>query len=88
MCPLIEEKSNFYTRMKFVGLQRVITTYHTSLPFHIYLMMVNYYNNQAHLILCGKDERGHRPGNSLIALSHNGITKQGKIIMSKSPILI
>jgi tetrahydromethanopterin S-methyltransferase subunit A len=39
----------------------------------------------AHLILCGKDGRGHRPGNSLIVLSHNGITKEGEIIMSKSP---
>lgn len=38
-----------------------------------------------HLIACGKDGGGHRPGNSLIALSVNGITKEGKIIMSKSP---
>jgi tetrahydromethanopterin S-methyltransferase subunit A len=38
-----------------------------------------------HLIVCGKDGAGHRPGNSLIALSVNGITKEGKIIMSKSP---
>ncbi len=38
-----------------------------------------------HLIVCGKDGRGHRPGNSLIALSVNGITREGKIIMSKSP---
>jgi tetrahydromethanopterin S-methyltransferase subunit A len=38
-----------------------------------------------HLIVCGKDGAGHRPRNSLIALSVNGITKEGKIIMSKSP---
>ena len=38
-----------------------------------------------HLILCGKDSRGHRAGDSLIALSKNGITKEGMIIKSKSP---
>jgi tetrahydromethanopterin S-methyltransferase subunit A len=38
-----------------------------------------------HLIVCGKDARGHRAGDALIALSNNGVTKEGKIIMSKSP---
>lgn len=38
-----------------------------------------------HLIVCGKDARGHRASNALIALSNNGVTKEGKIIMSKSP---
>jgi tetrahydromethanopterin S-methyltransferase subunit A len=38
-----------------------------------------------HLILCGKDSRGHRAGESLIALFNNGITKEGIIINSKSP---
>jgi tetrahydromethanopterin S-methyltransferase subunit A len=38
-----------------------------------------------HLILCGKDSRGHRAGDSLIALSKNGMTKEGMIIKSKSP---
>ncbi len=38
-----------------------------------------------HLILCGKDSRGHRAGDSLISLSKNGMTKEGKIIKSKSP---
>jgi tetrahydromethanopterin S-methyltransferase subunit A len=38
-----------------------------------------------HLILCGKDSRGHRAGDSLIALSKNGMTKEGIIIKSKSP---
>lgn len=38
-----------------------------------------------HLIVCGKDSRGHRAGDALIALSNNGVTKEGKIIMSKSP---
>jgi tetrahydromethanopterin S-methyltransferase subunit A len=38
-----------------------------------------------HLILCGKDTRGHRAGDSLIALTKNGITKEGIIIKSKSP---
>ena len=38
-----------------------------------------------HLILCGKDSRGHRAGDSLIALSKNGMTKEGTIVKSKSP---
>lgn len=38
-----------------------------------------------HLILCGKDSRGHRAGDSLVALSKNGMTKEGMIIKSKSP---
>lgn len=38
-----------------------------------------------HLVLCGKDSRGHRAGESLIALFKNGITQDGMIINSKSP---
>lgn len=38
-----------------------------------------------HLVICGKDSRGHRAGDSLIALSKNGMTKEGIIIESKSP---
>jgi len=38
-----------------------------------------------HLLICGRDSRGHRAGESLIALSKNGITKEGTIINSKSP---
>lgn len=38
-----------------------------------------------HLIMCGKDSRGHRAGESLIALSKCGITKEGVIINSNSP---
>ena len=38
-----------------------------------------------HLVICGKDSRGHRAGDSLIALSKNGLTKEGIIIESKSP---
>jgi tetrahydromethanopterin S-methyltransferase subunit A len=38
-----------------------------------------------HLVLCGKDSRGHRAGESLIALYKYGITKDGMIINSKSP---
>ena len=38
-----------------------------------------------HLVVCGKDGHGHRPGDSIIALSENGITIEGKIIKSKSP---
>jgi tetrahydromethanopterin S-methyltransferase subunit A len=38
-----------------------------------------------HLVLCGKDTRGHRAGESIIALFSYGITKYGLIINSKSP---
>jgi len=50
--------------------------------------IINYcivYKQLEHLILCGKDSRGHRAGDSLIALSKNGMTKEGMIIKSKSP---
>ena len=38
-----------------------------------------------HLIVCGKDGNGHKAGHSLISLFDKGISKVGKIIMSKSP---
>jgi tetrahydromethanopterin S-methyltransferase subunit A len=38
-----------------------------------------------HLVICGIDGHGHRAGDSIIALSKNGITRDGKIIKSKSP---
>jgi tetrahydromethanopterin S-methyltransferase subunit A len=38
-----------------------------------------------HLVVCGKDGRGHIAGHSIIALWENGITRDGKIIKSKSP---
>ena len=38
-----------------------------------------------HLVVCGKDVYGHIAGDSIIALSENGITRDGKIIKSKSP---
>lgn len=38
-----------------------------------------------HLVVCGKDVHGHIAGDSIIALSENGITSDGKIIKSKSP---
>ena len=50
--------------------------------------MINYCvaNKQLeHLVICGRDSRGHRAGESLIALSKNGMTKEGTIINSKSP---
>lgn len=38
-----------------------------------------------HLVICGRDSTGHRAGDSLIALSKNGMTKEGIIINSQSP---
>jgi tetrahydromethanopterin S-methyltransferase subunit A len=50
--------------------------------------IINYCNGNRqleHLVICGRDSRGHRAGESLIALSRNGITKDGIIINSSSP---
>ena len=50
--------------------------------------MINYciVNKQLeHLVICGRDSRGHRAGESLIALYKNGMTKEGIIINSRSP---
>jgi tetrahydromethanopterin S-methyltransferase subunit A len=51
--------------------------------------IIKYYltNNHelTHLTVCGKDGHGHRAGHSLISLSDRGVTKNGKIILSKSP---
>ena len=38
-----------------------------------------------HLIVCGKDGNGHKAGHSLMTLFEKGISKEGRIIMSKSP---
>jgi len=36
--------------------------------------------NIRYLVICGDDIRGHRSGTSLVALNHNGIDEQHKII--------
>ena len=38
------------------------------------------------LILCGKESKGHLPGNTLLALHKNGIDEMGRIIGSKGAI--
>lgn len=38
------------------------------------------------LILCGKESKGHLPGNTLLALHKNGIDEKGRIIGSKGAI--
>jgi len=37
------------------------------------------------IILCGKDTLGHKPGNSLLCLSKNGMDENHRIIGSPSP---
>ena len=39
----------------------------------------------AHLVVCGTEVSGHLAGDSLIALFSYGITREGKIVNSKSP---
>lgn len=37
------------------------------------------------IILCGKEVKGHRAGQALLALAHNGIDSSGKIIGAVGP---
>jgi tetrahydromethanopterin S-methyltransferase subunit A len=37
------------------------------------------------IILCGKEVRGHRAGQALLALAHNGIDPSGRIIGAAGP---
>ena len=37
------------------------------------------------IILCGKEVRGHRAGQALLALGHNGIDASGRIIGATGP---
>jgi len=37
------------------------------------------------IILCGKEVRGHRAGQALLALAHNGIEASGRIIGATGP---
>ncbi len=46
---------------------------------------VNSHKNIRTVILCGEDARGHRPGESLLALYKNGIDADGRIVSSHSP---
>ncbi len=41
------------------------------------------------LVLCGKDAEGHRPGATLLALAHNGVDGEGRVIGSpgRRPVL-
>jgi len=45
--------------------------------------------NIKHIILCGKDTKGHIPGQALLALYKNGIDGNGRIIgaIGKDPVL-
>lgn len=45
--------------------------------------------NLHHIILCGKDTKGHLPGQALLALHRNGIDSNYKIIgaLGKDPVL-
>ncbi len=37
------------------------------------------------IILCGKEVRGHRAGQALLALAHNGVNPSGRIIGAAGP---
>jgi len=45
--------------------------------------------NIKHIILCGKDTKGHIPGQALLALYKNGIDGKGRIIgaLGKDPVI-
>lgn len=80
---LLKEISNDTQLMNKVAIVGRLLSENKGIDIIIKYCLTN--KQVVHLIVCGKDGHGHRPGNSLIALSVNGITKEGKIIMSKSP---
>lgn len=47
------------------------------------------HNNIRYIILCGKDTKGHLPGQTLLALHRNGIDENGRVIGSngKDPVV-
>ena len=47
------------------------------------------HSNIKHIVLCGKDTKGHLPGQALLALYKNGIDGNGRIIgaYGKDPVL-
>ena len=47
------------------------------------------HSNIKHIVLCGKDTKGHLPGQALLALYKNGIDSNGRIIgaLGKDPVL-
>ena len=54
--------------------------------------LINYvlgHSNIKHIVLCGKDTKGHLPGQALLALYTNGIDGNGRIIgaLGKDPVL-
>lgn len=49
--------------------------------------IIQYFNRHPdtqHLIVCGKDVRGHYPGEALISLHRYGVDSCGKIILTKA----
>jgi tetrahydromethanopterin S-methyltransferase subunit A len=47
------------------------------------------HHNIKYIVLCGKDTKGHLPGQALVALHKNGIDSGGRIIgaQGKDPVL-
>lgn len=43
-------------------------------------------SNLRFLLVCGEESKGHLPGNSILALSRNGIDGEGRIVGSKGAI--
>jgi len=43
-------------------------------------------SNLRFLLVCGEESKGHLPGNSILALSRNGIDSEGRIVGSKGAI--
>lgn len=43
-------------------------------------------SNLRFLLVCGEESKGHLPGNSILALSRNGIDDEGRIVGSKGAI--
>ncbi|MGD1837999.1 MAG: tetrahydromethanopterin S-methyltransferase subunit A [Nitrososphaeraceae archaeon] len=46
---------------------------------------VNYNSDLKFIILCGRDAKGHKPGEALISLKYNGIDSKKRILYTRSP---
>lgn len=80
---LLREISNYPKLMNKVAIVGRLLSENMGIDKIIKYCITN--QELVHLIVCGKDGNGHKAGHSLMTLFEKGVSKEGKIIMSKSP---
>ena len=80
---LLREISNYPKLMNKVAIVGRLLSENRGIDKIIKYCITN--QELVHLIVCGKDGNGHKAGHSLMTLFEKGISKEGRIIMSKSP---